>query len=91
MPAPKDTDAPLSEILRVCVRATITLTGFVYGARCGTNEQCCRGEGEALPFDPTGQIIYVGPPAPPGRSSGRRAPTLDEWILHSFSVGGLKT
>ena len=51
----------------------VQIFGVIYTARDAAHERMWRAiqQGQDLPFDPQGQIIfYVGPtPAPPGRSA----------------------
>lgn len=57
----------------------VTLSGVVYTARDAAHLRMmdCLRRGEALPFDPTGSVIYyAGPtPTPPGKPIGSIGPT----------------
>jgi fumarate hydratase subunit beta len=57
----------------------VQIFGVIYTARDAAHERMREAiqQGEELPFDPKGQIIfYVGPtPAPPGRIIGSAGPT----------------
>jgi fumarate hydratase subunit beta len=57
----------------------VQIFGVIYTARDAAHERMCKAiqQGQELPFDPNGQIIfYVGPtPAPPGRIIGSAGPT----------------
>ena len=58
---------------------TVLISGTIYTGRDAAHKRLIETleRGEALPFDPDGQIIYyVGPsPAPPGRPIGAAGPT----------------
>lgn len=58
---------------------SVQLSGVIYTARDAAHARMVQGlaRGEALPFDPVGQVIYyVGPcPARPGVSIGSAGPT----------------
>ena len=57
----------------------VTISGVVYTARDAAHQRMWEAvqQGQALPFEPQGQILfYVGPtPAPPGRVIGSAGPT----------------
>ena len=72
---------PLSEEEVVKLRAgqPVLISGVVYTARDAAHRRMAEAmeQGEDLPFDVAGQVIYyVGPtPAPPGRIIGAAGPT----------------
>ena len=72
---------PLSDEDVLALRAgdRVRLSGVVYSARDSAHRLMARAleAGEALPFDPAGQVIYyMGPsPAAPGRVIGAAGPT----------------
>jgi fumarate hydratase subunit beta len=74
-------DAPLSDevISRLRSGDMATVSGVVYTGRDAAHRRMAEAlaRGEALPFEPEGQIIYyAGPcPAPPGRVIGSIGPT----------------
>jgi len=73
--------APLSaeDVRKLQVGDEVLVQGVVYAARDAAHRRMVETlqQGEALPFDIDGQIIYyVGPcPAPPGRVIGSAGPT----------------
>ncbi len=73
--------APLDESVVRSLRAgdAVLLSGTVYTARDAAHLRMldCLENGEPLPFDPEGQVIYyAGPtPTPPGRAIGSIGPT----------------
>jgi len=79
--APLQLTTPLTEDVVVALRAgqEVLVSGVFYTARDAAHRRMAQAlaRGEALPFDPRGQIIYyVGPtPAPPGRAIGAAGPT----------------
>jgi fumarate hydratase subunit beta len=72
---------PLSsaDVEKLRIGDRVVLSGVVYTARDAAHKRLVQllEAGEALPFDPQGQVIYyVGPsPAPPGRPIGAAGPT----------------
>lgn len=73
--------APLyrEDIMDLTAGESVIVNGVVYTARDAAHQRMAAAveAGEALPFDPRGQIIYyTGPsPAPPGRVIGSAGPT----------------
>ncbi len=73
--------APLTEddVLRLRAGQQVLISGIVYTARDAAHKRMsdALANGEDLPFDVRGQVIYyVGPsPAPPGRIIGAAGPT----------------
>lgn len=73
--------APLdeNEVRSLRVGDEILIDGYIYAARDAAHKRMIAAieEGQELPFDPWGQIIYyVGPcPAPPGKVIGSAGPT----------------
>lgn len=76
-----DIETPLTDEVVASLRAgdSVRISGVVYVARDAAHKRKVEAldRGEALPFDPTGQIIYyMGPsPARPGRPIGSSGPT----------------
>jgi len=72
---------PLSaeDVLSVRTGDRVLLSGVVYSARDSAHKRMAAAleRGDALPFDPVGQVIYyMGPsPAPPGKVIGAAGPT----------------
>ncbi len=72
---------PLSaeDVLFVRCGDRVLLSGVVYSARDSAHKRMAAAleRGDALPFDPAGQVIYyMGPsPAPPGKVIGAAGPT----------------
>jgi len=72
---------PLSEeeVLKLRAGQPVLISGVVYTARDAAHRRMAEAmeQGEDLPFDVAGQVIYyVGPtPAPPGRIIGAAGPT----------------
>jgi len=72
---------PLSakDVLSVRTGHRVLLSGVVYSARDSAHKRMAAAleRGDALPFDPAGQVIYyMGPsPAPPGKVIGAAGPT----------------
>lgn len=77
----KNLSAPLNreDILQLHMGDEILINGTVYAARDAAHKNMVESmdQGEELPFDVNGQIIYyVGPcPAPPGKIIGSAGPT----------------
>lgn len=77
----KTIQAPLNreEIMQLNVGEQVMVNGIVYTARDAAHKKLVEAirQGQALPFNPDGQIIYyTGPaPAPPGRVIGSAGPT----------------
>ena len=73
----------------------VTITGTIYVGRDAAHKRLIEAldEGEPLPFDPQGQIIYyMGPsPAKPGRPIGSAGPTtsyrMDPYAPRLMEVG----
>jgi fumarate hydratase subunit beta len=73
----------------------VSITGFIYVARDAAHKRLVAAldAGEALPFDPQGQIIYyMGPaPAKPGDPIGSAGPTtsyrMDPYAARLMEVG----
>ncbi len=82
--------APLSDadVERLSAGDRVLITGVLYTARDAAHARLVDlvEQGEALPFDVAGQIIYfVGPtPAPPGRPIGSAGPTTS-YRMDSYS------
>ena len=74
-------ETPLNEDVLAGLRAgdKVSITGVIYVGRDAAHKRLVEAmdAGEALPFDPQGQIIYyMGPaPAKPGDSIGSAGPT----------------
>lgn len=72
---------PLTEetIARLHAGDTVLITGVIYVGRDAAHKRMIEAldKGEALPFDPQGQVIYyMGPsPTPPGYAIGSAGPT----------------
>ena len=84
----KRIEAPLSEddVLQLLAGDVVLVNGTVYAARDAAHKVMIEmlDRGEALPFDPKGQIVYyVGPtPERPGNiigSAGRSLPISAAW------------
>jgi fumarate hydratase subunit beta len=81
MPDVRHTSTPLTDALVRELRAgeRVLLSGVVYTARDAAHKRMVEAlaAGEALPFDPQGQVVYyVGPsPARPGAVIGSAGPT----------------
>lgn len=79
--AVKRLKAPLTEheIQSLRVGDEVLIDGYIYAARDAAHKRMIAAleQGQALPFDPEGQMIYyVGPcPAPPGKVIGSAGPT----------------
>ncbi len=77
----KTIQAPLTreQIMQLHVGELVAVNGTVYTARDAAHKKMVEAitQGQALPFNPDGQIIYyTGPtPAPPGRVIGSAGPT----------------
>ncbi|MBM4429284.1 MAG: Fe-S-containing hydro-lyase [Chloroflexi bacterium] len=92
-----DVVTPLNEDVVQQLRAgdRVTISGVVYVARDAAHKLMVEAlaRGEALPFDPRGQIIYyMGPsPARPGRPIGAAGPTtsgrMDAYTLPLLQAG----
>jgi fumarate hydratase subunit beta len=73
----------------------VTITGIIYVGRDAAHKRMIEAldKGEALPFDPQGQIIYyMGPsPAKPGKPIGSAGPTtsyrMDPYAPRLMEVG----
>jgi fumarate hydratase subunit beta len=73
----------------------VLISGVIYSARDSAHKRMVEAldAGEALPFDPGGQIIYyMGPsPAPPGRPIGSAGPTtsgrMDRYAPRLYEAG----
>lgn len=82
--------APLSDadVEQLSAGDRVLISGVVYTARDAAHARLVElvEKGEALPFDPKGQIIYfVGPtPAPEGRPIGSAGPTTS-YRMDSYS------
>ena len=67
------------EVLKLRAGQPVLISGVVYTARDAAHRRMAEAmeQGEDLPFDVAGQVIYyVGPtPAPPGRIIGAAGPT----------------
>ncbi|KPK62247.1 MAG: fumarate hydratase [Planctomycetes bacterium SM23_32] len=67
------------DVLSVRSGDRVLISGLIYSARDAAHARmaAAQAQGEALPFDPAGQIIYyMGPsPAPPGGVIGAAGPT----------------
>lgn len=91
---------PLTEdIVKTLMAGTaVTLSGVVYTARDAAHRRFVEllDQGQSLPFDPAGAVIYyVGPsPAPPNEVIGSAGPTtarrMDPYMerLHALGVKG---
>jgi len=81
MPGPIKLTPPLSDAVIEKLRSGdhVLITGVIYTGRDMAHKYMVEGHrnGEKLPFDPAGQILYyTGPtPAPPGRVIGAAGPT----------------
>ncbi|MEA1962104.1 MAG: Fe-S-containing hydro-lyase [Bacillota bacterium] len=77
----KKIQTPLSqkEAMELQMGDEVLISGTIYAARDAAHKRMIEAldNGEELPFDPEGQMIYyVGPcPAPPGRVIGSAGPT----------------
>ena len=87
MPEEEQQDSPIrltapltdEDVMRVVAGQEVLISGIVYSARDAAHKRMsdALANGEDLPFDVRGQVIYyVGPsPAPPGRVIGAAGPT----------------
>jgi len=87
MPEEEQQDSPIrltapltdEDVMRLRAGQQVLISGIVYTARDAAHKRMsdALGNGEDLPFDVRGQVIYyVGPsPAPPGRVIGAAGPT----------------
>jgi len=87
MPEQEQQDSPIrltapltdEDVLRLRAGQQVLISGIVYTARDAAHKRMsdALANGEDLPFDVRGQVIYyVGPsPAPPGRIIGAAGPT----------------
>ena len=92
-----DIVTPLTEdvIARLRVGDKVSISGTVYVARDAAHKRLIEAldDGQPLPFDPRGQIIYyMGPsPARPGRPIGSAGPTtsyrMDVYTPRLLQVG----
>ena len=92
-----DIVTPLSEdvVARLKAGDRVSISGVVYVARDAAHQRMVKAltRGEALPFDPRGQIIYyMGPsPARPGQPIGAAGPTtsgrMDAYTLPLLQAG----
>lgn len=89
--------APLSDedVRQLAAGDVVLVNGVVYAARDAAHKRMIEmlDEGEALPFDPRGQIVYyVGPtPERPGHVVGSAGPTtasrMDKWTPRLLELG----
>jgi fumarate hydratase subunit beta len=89
--------APLTDAVIEQLRAgdMVTINGILYVGRDAAHKRMIEAldNGDALPFDPQGQIIYyMGPsPAKPGRPIGSAGPTtsyrMDPYARRLMEVG----
>lgn len=89
--------APLSDedVRALAAGDVILVSGTVYAARDAAHKLLVQmlDEGEALPFDPSGQIVYyVGPtPERPGKAIGSAGPTtasrMDAYTPRLLQIG----
>lgn len=89
--------APLSEedVRSLVVGDVVLVNGTIYAARDAAHKVLIEmlDRGEALPFDPAGQIVYyVGPtPERPGNITGSAGPTtasrMDKWTPRLLELG----
>jgi fumarate hydratase subunit beta len=89
--------APLTDEIVAKLRAgdKVVISGTLYVARDAAHKRLVEAmaRGEALPFDPQGQIIYyMGPaPAKPGQAIGSSGPTtsgrMDSYAPRLMEVG----
>lgn len=87
MPEQEQQDSPIrvtapltdEDVMRLRAGQQVLISGIVYTARDAAHKRMsdALADGEDLPFDVRGQVIYyVGPsPAPPGRIIGAAGPT----------------
>jgi len=88
---------PLTDevVARLHAGDRVTLSGVLYVARDAAHQRMVAAldRGEALPFAPSGQVIYyMGPtPAPPGRPIGSAGPTtayrMDPYAPRLLALG----
>ena len=84
-----------SDVLKLRCGDMVILSGRVYSARDAAHRlmMASLDQGQALPFDPDGAVIYyVGPtPAPPGRAIGAAGPTtsgrMDVYAPRLYDLG----
>jgi fumarate hydratase subunit beta len=96
-PGPIRLTPPLTDdvVARLHVGDAVRLTGTIYVARDAAHKRLIATleAGEALPFDPAGQVIYyMGPsPARPGRPIGSAGPTtsyrMDPYTVPMLRAG----
>ncbi len=85
-----------SDVIACHAGDAVLLSGIIYTARDAAHQCLLRAieNGETLPFDPVGQVIYYcGPaPAPPGMAIGSAGPTssyrMDPYtpLLHELGL-----
>ncbi len=93
----KEITTPLTDAVVAGLRAgdQVLITGTIYVGRDAAHKRMVAllEEGQALPFDPQGQIIYyMGPaPAKPGKVSGSAGPTtsgrMDPYTVPMLRAG----
>ena len=93
----KKLETPFTEDTAKDLRAgdLVLISGTLYTARDKAHERLCKmiKNGEKLPFDPMGNVLYyVGPaPTPPGKTIGSAGPTtsyrMDPFSETILSVG----
>ncbi len=89
--------APLTDETVGSLRAgdRVVISGVIYVGRDAAHERMVEAleKGDALPFDPQGQIIYYMGPSPtrPGKASGSAGPTtsgrMDPYTPRLLAVG----